>query len=310
MTHRLLARLRPHGAEDRGAAIRACLIYQIVYDTRSSEQEEPDCSRYSEPVPVTEQSHTQAVRRAAAALRRSLAARTAARLRSFAGLSPSTRMIVRRSRLRLGHAVAVLLLAVMAGITVVTAHRLLEVTPAASAPRESAAALLESPVHVTEDTSSTDSPPVATAITKRAPEAFGPATVTTPQMPARLIAQRPLPSPAVPSKPLPSIAQSSQRAAASQTGSAPLPNERATSRARGVPVLGTVLSVTSEPSGAEVYVDGRKLFGRTPMAVSGLSAGHHAVRLAVDGYSGWSENVQLVSDQTTRISVRMQSAGK
>ena len=77
----------------------------------------------------------------------------------------------------------------------------------------------------------------------------------------------------------------------------------------GVPGPGGVLSVTSDPPGAQVYVDGRKLFGRTPMAVSGLPAGNHVVGIVLDGYDHWSDKVQLFSDQTARVSVRMQPAG-
>jgi hypothetical protein len=65
-----------------------------------------------------------------------------------------------------------------------------------------------------------------------------------------------------------------------------------------------------DPSGAQVYVDGRKLVGRTPTAVSGLSEGDHVLRIALDGNNHWSETVQVVSDQTSRISVRMQPAEK
>jgi hypothetical protein len=77
-----------------------------------------------------------------------------------------------------------------------------------------------------------------------------------------------------------------------------------------VSLLGAVLNITSDPSGAEVYVDGRKLVGRTPMAVSGLPAGDHVVGIALAGYDHWSDGVQLVTDQPTRISVRMQPAAK
>src|SRR6478672_9394464 len=104
MTHRLLARGRRLGAEDRGAAIRARLIYELVDDTRLSEQDEPGSSRHPQPpVPVTKQSRTiESVRWTAAASRR-----------SFVALSRSIREIRQRSRVRWEHAVAVLLFAVV-----------------------------------------------------------------------------------------------------------------------------------------------------------------------------------------------------
>ncbi|HEX7798581.1 MAG TPA: PEGA domain-containing protein [Vicinamibacterales bacterium] len=333
---RVIRRLR---AEDRGAAIRAHLVYEIVDDTRLSEQDELGSSRHSQPVPLTRQSRTiESVRWAGAAsfsvllsrvgrlstiawalgrrlflasgpAVRAVAARTAAIFLSVAALSRSISKILQRSPVRSQHAVAVLLLAAMTGIAVVTAHRFLEMTPTPWS-RESAAAPLGTAAEAAGNTFSTDSPGVALTITKRARKAFGPATAISPQTPADLAAQRPSSSPAVTSKPRPGIAQSSRQSVAAQSRTAPLPNQPATSPARGVPALGGVLSVTSDPAGAEVYVDGRKLFGRTPMAVSGLAEGDHVLRIALDGYDGWSEGVQLVSDQTTRISVRMQPAGK
>jgi PEGA domain len=296
MTHHLLARFRRFGAgeEDRAAAIRARLIYQIVDDTGLSEQEEPGSSWHSQPGPVTEHSRTiEYVRWAAAAARR-----------SFGALSRSIREISQRSHIRWEHAVAVLLFAVVTGITVVIAHRLLEMTPTPRS-RESAAAPLGAAADATVNTASTDSLVVAPAITKRAPQASGRATAS-PETPAPLTAPSPSSSPAVTSKPRPTIAQSSRQPVGAQTRPAPLPQQRAPSRATGVPVMGAVLSVTSDPAGAEVYVDGRKLVGRTPMAVSGLAAGDHVLGIVLGGYDAWSDGVQLVSDQTTRISVRMQ----
>lgn len=238
---------------------------------------------------------------------RVLAARAAAGLRSFAVLSRSIREILQRSRVRWKHAAAVVLFAVVTGITVVIAQRLIQMTPTPQ-PRESAAAPLVAPAAVTGNTSSTDSPGITPATTERAPQASERAT-DRPQTPADLTAQRRSPSSVVTSKPRPTIAHSSPQSVAAQTRPAALPNQRATPPATGAPVTGGVLSVTSDPPGAEVYVDGRKLFGRTPMAVSGLPAGDHVLGIALDGYDNWSDGVQLVSNQTTRISVRMQPAG-
>jgi hypothetical protein len=54
------------------------------------------------------------------------------------------------------------------------------------------------------------------------------------------------------------------------------------------------LSLTSSPSYAEVYVDG-KFYGITPMAVPQLSEGRHFVRLSRDGYKSWGDVVSVVA---------------
>jgi tetratricopeptide (TPR) repeat protein len=52
-------------------------------------------------------------------------------------------------------------------------------------------------------------------------------------------------------------------------------------------------SLTSTPTAAEVYVDGR-FVGVTPLAVEKLVEGHHWVRLEKDGYRAWGKVVDIV----------------
>ena len=58
------------------------------------------------------------------------------------------------------------------------------------------------------------------------------------------------------------------------------------------------LSVTSNPSYAEVYVDG-KFAGVTPLAVERVSEGRHYVRLEKDGYRAWGKVVEVTGRTET-----------
>ena len=71
-----------------------------------------------------------------------------------------------------------------------------------------------------------------------------------------------------------------------------------------VPMHRGTLIVTSTPRGASVYVN-NKLAGETPLVMRGLAAGSRAVRLDLDGYAAWSRGVQVVADQATTISARL-----
>ena len=58
------------------------------------------------------------------------------------------------------------------------------------------------------------------------------------------------------------------------------------------------LSVTSNPSYAEAYVDG-KFVGVTPLAVERVSEGRHYVRLERDGYRSWGKVVEVTGRTET-----------
>jgi len=53
------------------------------------------------------------------------------------------------------------------------------------------------------------------------------------------------------------------------------------------------LSITSNPSYARVYVDG-KFVGVTPMAIDKVTEGRHLVRLTKDGYRNWGRVIDVV----------------
>jgi hypothetical protein len=61
------------------------------------------------------------------------------------------------------------------------------------------------------------------------------------------------------------------------------------------------VSVTSDPAGAAVYVDG-DFVGQTPITVQSLSAGDHRVRIVKDGYLEHGCLVRVVQNRRQRIS--------
>ncbi|WP_241481307.1 PEGA domain-containing protein [Methanoculleus sediminis] len=64
------------------------------------------------------------------------------------------------------------------------------------------------------------------------------------------------------------------------------------------------ISVTSSPSGAEVYID-NAYKGITPLTVDGIATGTHAVRVALGGYSDWSTTVQVGAGSTASASASL-----
>ncbi|SCL75677.1 hypothetical protein L21_1586 [Methanoculleus chikugoensis] len=64
------------------------------------------------------------------------------------------------------------------------------------------------------------------------------------------------------------------------------------------------ISVTSSPSGAEVYVD-NVYKGITPLNLDGIATGTHAVRVALGGYGDWSTTVQVGAGSTASASASL-----
>jgi hypothetical protein len=67
------------------------------------------------------------------------------------------------------------------------------------------------------------------------------------------------------------------------------------------------LQVGSEPSGAEVFVNGVPK-GRTPLTLRGLPPGSRVVRLDMPGYARWSWSVAVVANKRTPLTVKLQPA--
>lgn len=69
------------------------------------------------------------------------------------------------------------------------------------------------------------------------------------------------------------------------------------------PTLGSI-QVNSTPSGARVYLDGADK-GTTPLTLSNISVGSHAVRLTKEGYRDYQETVTVAGGQTTTVNATM-----
>lgn len=65
---------------------------------------------------------------------------------------------------------------------------------------------------------------------------------------------------------------------------------------------GGVLTVTSRPSGASVWIDGTDTGKQTPASISTISAGEHNITLLKPGYSLYSKVIEIKSGKTTKIS--------
>jgi PEGA domain-containing protein len=66
-----------------------------------------------------------------------------------------------------------------------------------------------------------------------------------------------------------------------------------------------VLVVDSRPPGARVFVDG-KAAGNTPLEVSSVDAGSHALRLEMDGYQRWTSAVRVVAGERNRVTASLE----
>jgi hypothetical protein len=94
------------------------------------------------------------------------------------------------------------------------------------------------------------------------------------------------------------------RSRPAQTLTVPLERERQASRGTAGGFSGS-LFVDSRPSGARVFVDG-KLIGTTPLSMSEVTAGEHAVRLEYDGYRRWSSSVRVVASERNRVTASLE----
>jgi hypothetical protein len=65
------------------------------------------------------------------------------------------------------------------------------------------------------------------------------------------------------------------------------------------------LSVQSEPSGAVVFVNGRRV-GETPLEITRLRAGSHLLRMERRGYDPWTASVLVTANRRTPVSARLQ----
>jgi hypothetical protein len=65
------------------------------------------------------------------------------------------------------------------------------------------------------------------------------------------------------------------------------------------------LVVDSRPPGASVFVDGKPA-GKTPIEVSSVDAGSHALRIELDGYQRWTSAVRVVAGERNRVTASLE----
>jgi hypothetical protein len=61
------------------------------------------------------------------------------------------------------------------------------------------------------------------------------------------------------------------------------------------------ITITSSPSGAEVYLD-NEYHGTTPGTIRDVAAGNHMVEVRENGYKTWSQNITVISGATESFS--------
>lgn len=71
--------------------------------------------------------------------------------------------------------------------------------------------------------------------------------------------------------------------------------------------LAGTLQVSSTPSGAKVYLDGKDI-GETPLSNSNIPEGTHNLRIELFGYKPWQGIIQIAPSQTTNIFARLEPA--
>lgn len=66
------------------------------------------------------------------------------------------------------------------------------------------------------------------------------------------------------------------------------------------------LSVTSVPSGASLFIDGKDSKERTNITIGELEPGNHAIDLKMDGFSDFHTSVQIASGVTSMLSITLE----
>ena len=69
--------------------------------------------------------------------------------------------------------------------------------------------------------------------------------------------------------------------------------------------LPATLQVDSRPSGAQVWMNGT-LVGTTPLVLTTVDAGSHAVRIELPGYRAWTTSIQVVRGERARVAASLE----
>jgi hypothetical protein len=67
----------------------------------------------------------------------------------------------------------------------------------------------------------------------------------------------------------------------------------------------TSLLVESRPTGASVFLDGKRV-GTTPMSLPSVTVGNHAVRLELPGFKPWTASVRVVAGERNRVAASLE----
>jgi hypothetical protein len=71
------------------------------------------------------------------------------------------------------------------------------------------------------------------------------------------------------------------------------------------PAAPAALQVDSRPAGAQVWMDGT-LVGTTPLLLSGVGTGPHAVRIELSGYRPWSTSIEVGRGERARVAASLE----
>jgi hypothetical protein len=124
-----------------------------------------------------------------------------------------------------------------------------------------------------------------------------PPAAPVPAAPATTAAPAKTPGPAAPPAPTAAARKPPETKAAAPTTRKPPPT-------KPTAFVGT-LTISSRPAGATVILDGR-VAGTTPLTMSGVAAGSHAVRLELEGYRTWSMSAQVAAGQSKRVNASLE----
>ena len=67
-----------------------------------------------------------------------------------------------------------------------------------------------------------------------------------------------------------------------------------------IPSTGSIY-VTSEPSGADISIDGSPMGEQTPCTITNVPAGTHTIKLTLMGYHNWTTNLQVIAGETVYV---------
>lgn len=74
------------------------------------------------------------------------------------------------------------------------------------------------------------------------------------------------------------------------------------------PITG-ILSITSQPLGAEINIDGKPM-GKTPQQIPQVLIGNHKIEIVKSGYENANESFEIKEDQTTNLKIVLKKTSK